>query len=98
MLTPINDNILVRRDTAETKTPTGLHLPSSVIKNSEPNSAEVLALGEGRKNPVTGNYDLPFSVDVGSKVILAQHGGTPLELSTGNFMMVTQEDILAIAD
>lgn len=92
---PLHDKILVKRDEAASKTESGIYLPES--SKDRPKTGVVQAVGTGALNTETG-VRVPLSVRVGDKVIFSSYAGTELKLDGAEFLMMSEEDILAVID
>lgn len=92
---PLHDKILVKRDEAASKTTSGIYLPES--SKDRPKTGVVQAVGTGSLNTETGER-VPLSVRVGDKVIFSSYAGTELKLDGAEFLMMSEEDILAVID
>ena len=90
---PLFDRVLVRRIKPEVHKIGGILLPDSSVKRS--NEAEVVAIGAGALNK-DGN-PIPPVVKIGDRVLLAEYGGTEIELENEqDLVLMREEDILAI--
>jgi len=92
---PLGDKILVKRDEAASKTDSGIFLPESA--KDKPKQGKVVAVGNGILNKETGQY-LPFSVKKGDSVIFSSYAGTEVKIDNDTFLIMTEEDILAVID
>ena len=92
---PLGDKILVKRDEAASKTESGIFLPESA--KDKPKQGKVVAVGNGILNKETGQY-LPFSVKKGDSVIFSSYSGTEVKIDNDTFLIMTEEDILAVID
>ena len=87
MIRPLSDNVVIKRFEAEEKTKGGIILTSA---NKEvPQTAEVLAVGPGTE-------DFPMQVALGDKVIFKKYGGTEIKLDGEDYLILSENDILAI--
>ena len=84
---PLGDRVLIKRVEAEEKTKSGIVLPGSA--QEKPQMAEVLAVGPGTD-------EVKMEVAVGDKVIYSQYAGTKAKLDGTEYIIVRQNDILAI--
>jgi len=89
---PLGDKILVQRLAAEEKTASGIFLPESA--KEKPQEAKVVALGKGRETKSGKQVD--FSVSAGDTVLLSKWGGTEVSLEGEDYLIVSEDDILAI--
>jgi len=92
---PIGDKILVRRDEATEKTESGIYLPESA--KDKPKTGTVQAVGTGALNTETGER-VPLSVKKGDKVIFSSYAGTEVKLDKDTFLMMSEDDILAVIE
>ncbi|KAI9434367.1 hsp10-like protein [Lactarius indigo] len=91
-LVPLLDRVLVQRFKAETKTATGIFLPSSATSNPLP-EATVIAVGPGAPNK-EGKV-VPTSVKAGDRVLLPGWGGNSIKLGEEEYFLFKDSDILA---
>lgn len=76
-IVPLLDRVLVQRFKAETKTSSGLFLPSSATKSPLP-EAHVIAAGPGQLTKE--GKTIPTSVKAGDKVLLPGWGGNSIKV------------------
>ncbi|WVW82989.1 hypothetical protein I302_105005 [Kwoniella bestiolae CBS 10118] len=91
-LQPLLDRVLVQRFKAETKTATGLFLPSSATQSPLP-EATVIAVGPGAPNKE--GVVSPVSVKVGDRVLLPGWGGSPIKVGEEEYHLFKDAEILA---
>ncbi|KAH8987451.1 hsp10-like protein [Lactarius akahatsu] len=91
-LVPLLDRVLVERFKAETKTATGIFLPSSATSNPLP-EATVIAVGPGAPNK-EGRV-VPTSVKAGDRVLLPGWGGNSIKVGENEYFLFKDSDILA---
>ena len=92
-LTPLADNVVLKRFEAEEKTASGIIL--STANKEKPVISEVVAVGPG--GIVDGN-EVKMVDKVGDKVVVAKYAGTEVKLDEQDYSIVRQSDILAIVD
>lgn len=92
---PLHDKILVKRDEAQSKTESGIFLPES--SKDRPKTGIIEAVGNGALNTDTGER-IPLSVKKGDKVIFSSYAGTEIKLDGNEFLMMSEDDILAVID
>jgi chaperonin GroES len=68
----------------------GIIIPDSA--KEKPTTAEVLVLGNGKKDGET--YE--FSVKVGDQVIISKYGGTQVKYEDVEYTILREDDILGI--
>ncbi len=89
-ITPLADRVLVKPIEEEEQIKGGIIIPDSA--KEKPTTAEVLALGNGKKEGET--YE--FSVKVGDRVIISKYGGTQVKFEDEEYTILREDDILAI--
>ena len=89
---PLGDRVLVKAIEMEEEVKGGIIIPDSA--KEKPTTAEVLALGNGKKDGET--YE--FSVKVGDKVIISKYGGTQVKYDEEEYTILREDDILGIID
>ena len=92
MIKPLSDRVLIKMLEAEDTTKSGLILAASKEKTE---IAEVIAVGPGAM--IEGKV-VPMSVKVNDKVIIAKYAGTEVKYEGTEYIIVRQEDILAIVE
>ncbi|MFO8080429.1 MAG: co-chaperone GroES [Armatimonadota bacterium] len=86
----LGDRVMVKRMEADT-TSGGIHLPESA--QEQPQKAEVVAVGEGRKLD-SGEVVAP-DVAEGDTVIIAKYGGTEITVDGEEYLIMDASQILA---
>ncbi|MGL5416003.1 MAG: co-chaperone GroES [Clostridium sp.] len=89
MIRPLGDRIVIKRLEAEEKTKSGIVLTGTA--KERPQEAEVVAVGPGTK-------DVNMEVKVGDKVLYAKYTGTEVKVSGEEFIILKQEDVLAVVE
>ncbi len=90
-LVPLGDRVVLKQLEAEEKTASGIVLPGQA--QEKPQEAEVIAVGPGKE--VDGKK-VAMSVKVGDTVIYTKYAGTPVKIGNDEFVVVSEENILAI--
>jgi chaperonin GroES len=89
---PLGDKVVVRRLDAETKTKGGIVLPDTA--KEKPKQGEVLAIGQGKVTDAGKRSQM--QVGVGDRVLFTSYGGTELKLDGEDYLVMGEEDILAV--
>ncbi|OCH86163.1 hsp10-like protein, partial [Obba rivulosa] len=89
---PLLDRVLVQRFKPETKTATGIFLPSSATTNPLP-EATVIAVGPGAPNKE--GQVVPTTVKAGDRVLLPGWGGSPIKVGEEEYYLFRDSEILA---
>ena len=90
---PLADRVVVKQAEIEETSKGGIILPGSA--KEKPQVAEVVAVGPG--GMVDGN-EVKMLVKVGDKVITSQYAGNKVTLEDVEYVVVRQNDILAIVE
>ena len=93
-LKPLNDRIIAKSVTPQEKTAGGIILPDSA--QEKPQEAEVVAVGPGRV--LENGKTAALEVKPGDRIIYAKYGGTEIKLGTEEYVILRQDDILAIKE
>ena len=80
---PLSDYVVAVPEEASTKTASGLYLPDKAAE--KPQIAKVLAVGKDIKQ-----------VKVGDKIVHKNYSSTEVKLGADEYILVKEEDILAI--
>lgn len=87
MIKPLADRVLIEPQEAQTKTASGIYIPDTA--KEKPQQGKVIAAGPGKK-------DEPMEVKVGDTVLYGKYAGTEVTLEEKKYLIVKQQDILAI--
>ena len=90
---PLEDRIVVEPLAAEQTTASGLVIPDTA--QEKPQEAEVIAVGPGG---MVDGKEVVMQVKVGQKVIYSKYAGTEVKLDGQEYIIVRQNDILAIVE
>ena len=91
---PLGDKILVQRLQAEEKTASGIFLPESA--KEKPQQAKVVAVGDGKV--LDSGERAPFQVKKGDTIILSKWGGTEIKVDGEDFLVMSEDDVLAVVE
>ena len=92
-LTPLGDRVVLKQLEAETTTKSGIVLTTAT--QEKPQEAEVVAVGPGG---MVDGKEVTMQVKVGDKVIYSKYAGTEVKLEDEEFIIVKQNDILAVVE
>jgi chaperonin GroES len=93
MIKPLSDRVLIKMKEGEDTTKSGIILTSAA--KEKPQVAEVIEVGPGKK--VDGKIE-EMNVKKGDKVIVSKYAGTEVKFQGEEYIIVKQEDILAIVE
>ncbi|QOV19831.1 co-chaperone GroES [Blautia liquoris] len=88
-LVPLGDRVVLKQLKAEETTKSGIVLPGQA--QEKPQQAEVVEVGPGTE-------DVKMEVKAGNQVIYSKYAGTEVKLGDEEYIIVKQEDILAIVE
>jgi chaperonin GroES len=92
-LIPLGDKVVLKQLAAEETTKSGIVLPGQA--KEKPQQAEVVAVGSGG---IVDGKEVTMQVKVGDKVIYSKYAGTDVKLGDDEFIVVKQNDIVAIVE
>ena len=92
-LLPLGDKVVLKQLEAEETTKSGIVLPGQT--KEKPQQAEVIAVGPGG---VVDGKEVTMQVKVGDKVIYSKYAGTEVKLGEDEYIVVRQNDIVAIVE
>lgn len=89
---PLSDRIVVEVLEAKEKTKSGIVLPDTA--KEKPQEALVVATGKGRVSD--DGKTIPPEVKAGDKVLFGKYSGTEITMDEKEYLILKEEDILAI--
>ncbi len=92
-LVPLTDRVVLKQQEAEETTKSGIILTTSA--QEKPQEAVVVAVGPGG---VVDGKEVVMQVKEGQKVIYSKYAGTDVKLDGEDYIIVRQNDILAIVE
>jgi len=91
-IVPLNDKIIVQRLEAEEKTAGGIVLPDTA--REKPRQGKVLSVGDGKLLP--SGQRQAFTVKEGDRILFSTWAGSEVRLEGREYLIMTEEDVLAI--
>ena len=91
---PLNDKIVVKRLEAESTTAGGIVLPDSA--KEKPKQGRVVSLGDGKL--LENGKRAAFQVKEGDRVLFTSYAGSEVKIGPEEYLIMTEDDILAIVD
>ena len=91
---PLADYLMIEPLEQETTLPSGIILPDTA--KEKPQKGRVIATGNGKKNEKGEIVSL--EVKVGDVVMYKKWGGTEVKLDGKEYLLVREEDVLAIVE
>ena len=92
-LVPLGDRVVLKQYEAEEKTKSGIILASKT--QEKPQEAEVIAVGPGG---VVDGKEVTMQVKAGDKVIYSKYSGNEVKIGDEEYIIVRQNDILAVVE
>jgi chaperonin GroES len=84
---PLGENVLIEPQMASKKTESGIYLPETASQE-RPQEGKVIAIGDNKE----------IKVKKGQTVIFNRFGGTEIKVSEIDYIVIKNEDILAIVE
>lgn len=82
-LQPLADYVVTKADEAEPKTASGIYLPDNAAE--KPKTASVVAVGKDVKQ-----------VKIGDRIVYKSYSTTEVKVNKEDYILVKEEDILAV--
>ena len=93
MIRPLSDRVLVKMKESEETTKSGIILASNA--KEKPQIAEVIEVGPGKL--LDGKRE-EMGVKKGDKVVISKYAGTEVKYEGEEYIILKEEDILAIVE
>jgi len=94
LLKPLDDRIVIKPTAAEEVTKGGIVLPDAA--QERPQEGEVIAVGTGKV--LETGAKVPMEVKVGDKIIYSKYGGTEVKIGGEEYVILRQDDVLAVSE
>lgn len=89
---PLGDKVLIKRLEAEEKTAGGIVLPETA--KEKPKKGKVIAVGDGKQ--LESGEKAPLQVSVGDTVLFGSFAGTEVTVEGEEYVLMSEDDILAV--
>ncbi|MCL5264628.1 MAG: co-chaperone GroES [Chloroflexi bacterium] len=89
---PLGDRVLLKPKTKEEVTRSGIVLPDTA--KEKPLEGTIIAVGPGKA--LDDGRKVPMDVAAGQVVLYAKYAGTEIKMDGEDYLILRQEDILAI--
>ena len=90
---PLGDRVVIKKLEAESTTKSGIVLTGTA--KEQPQEAEVMAVGPGA---VVDGKRGEMDVKVGDKILYSKYAGTDVKVAGEEYIILRQDDILAIVE
>ena len=91
---PLGDRILVQRLEPEEAKKGGIIIPDTA--QEKPMEAKIIALGTGKITEEGKKID--FEVKKGDRVLIGKYSGTEIKIKDDEYLILSQDDVLAIIE
>ena len=90
---PLGTRVLLKETESEETTKSGIVLPSNA--KEKPYMAEVVEIGPGE---MKDGKEIKMMVKKGDRVLYSKYAGTEVKLENEKYLLVKQDDILAVIE
>ncbi|RKQ28333.1 co-chaperone GroES [Oceanobacillus halophilus] len=94
MIKPLGDRVIIELVEQEEKTASGIVLPDSA--KEKPQEGKVVAVGTGRV--LDSGERVPLEVAEGNRIIFSKFAGTEVKYEGTEYLILRENDILAIVE
>ena len=91
---PLGEKVLIRRLEAEERTRGGIVLPDTA--KEKPKEGRVISVGQGKM--LDNGNRASLTVKENDRVIFSSYAGTEVKLSGEEFLILSEDDVLAIVE
>ncbi len=91
---PLGEKVLIKRVEAEGKTAGGIVLPDTA--KEKPKEGKVIAIGDGRI--LKSGERVKVQVKKGDRVLFSSYGGTEVRIDGEDYLLMSEDDILAVIE
>jgi chaperonin GroES len=91
---PLYDRVLVKRLDMEEKTKGGIIIPETA--KEKPQEGKVVSVGKGKL--LEDGSIRPLDVKVGDRILFSKYAGTDINIEGEDYLILREEEILAIVE
>ncbi|PLX82479.1 MAG: co-chaperone GroES [Desulfuromonas sp.] len=91
---PLHDRIIVERIEEEATTAGGLIIPDTA--KEKPQEGKIIAVGKGKKTE--DGKSIPLDVKVDDKILFGKYAGTEIKIDGKEFLMMREDDVMAVVE
>jgi chaperonin GroES len=91
---PLGDKILIKRSESEGRTAGGIVLPDTA--KEKPREGKVISVGDGKL--LKNGERAKLQVKKGDKVLFSSYGGTEIKIDGTEYLLMSEDDILAVIE
>jgi chaperonin GroES len=92
LLRPLGDRVIIELIESEEKTASGIVLPDSA--KEKPQEGKVVAVGTGRM--LENGEHVALEVAAGDRIIFSKYAGTEVKFEDNEYLILRENDILAV--
>ena len=93
-IVPLNDKLVVERLEADEKSAGGIILPDTAKEKQK--QGKIISVGEGKL--LDDGKRAAFQVKVGDRVLFTSYAGNEVTVDGKEFLIMTEDDVLAVVD
>lgn len=93
VIRPLGARVLLRQEEMEEKTKSGIVLPAHA--KEQPNLGRVVEVGPGE---MKDGHEIKVTVKKGDRVVYSKYAGTEIKVDRDKYLLVSQNDLLAIVE
>jgi len=90
----LHDRVIVQRIEEENRTPGGIIIPDTA--KEKPQQGEVVAVGKGKI--LDNGKEIPLNVKEGDRILFSKYAGTEVKIEGQEYLIMREDDILAIVE
>jgi chaperonin GroES len=94
LIKPLGDRIIIELVESEEKTASGIVLPDTA--KEKPQEGKVVAVGTGRV--LENGERVALEVEVGNRIIFSKYAGTEVKYQGTEYLILRENDILAVVE
>jgi chaperonin GroES len=91
---PLHDRLIIQTLEEEEKTKGGIIIPDTA--KEKPVEGKVIAVGAGRIKK--DGTKMPLEIKKGDRVLYAKYAGTEIKIDGEDYLMMREDDILAVVE
>jgi chaperonin GroES len=91
---PLQDRILIKRETGEEKTKGGIIIPDTA--KEKPLEGKVMAAGNGKV--LEDGKVRPLDVKAGDRILFSKYAGTEIKIDGEDLLILREEDVLGVIE
>jgi chaperonin GroES len=91
---PLHDRILVKRIEEQETVRGGIIIPDTA--KEKPQEGKVIAVGNGKVGD--DGKKIPLDVKAGDKILFGKYSGSEVKIEDDEYLIMREEDVLAILD